>query len=113
MPPEALAYSTEGGSGSRLMMCRMQGRPIAPEATRSCTRRKAGSKRRLKPTWSLTPAASTAASATSMLGRSSASGFSQKMCLPACAASRTMNQCVSVLVAISTAGMSGSASSSW
>ena len=59
------------------------GSPTAPPATASRTDWCAGSKRRLKPIWNGTPASSTAASARSTSARSSETGFSQKIALPA------------------------------
>ena len=88
------------------------GSPISPSATARATAACAGSKRRLKPIWNGTPAASTAASARSTSARSSDTGFSQKIALPASAAATIRSACVSVEVQIATASTSGAASSS-
>ena len=65
-------------------------------ARRDATAWCAGSKRRLKPIWNGTPAASTAASARSTSARSSDTGFSQKIALPASAAATIRSAWVSV-----------------
>ena len=96
MPPEWRTYSIGGGAGSRLVIRTRCGSPTGrrrpPRATDAC----AGSKRRLKPIWNGTPASSTAASARSTVSRSSETGFSQKIALPARAASTIRSACVSV-----------------
>src|SRR4051794_21282660 len=88
------------------------GSPISPAATAAATASCAGSKRRLKPIWNGTPAASTAASARSTSARSSDTGFSQKIALPAPAAATISSACVSVGEQMATASTSGALSSS-
>ena len=66
---------------------RAAARRPSPSATAAATAAWPGSKRRLKPIWNGTPAAVTAASARSTSARSSDTGFSQKIALPARAAS--------------------------
>ena len=75
------------GRGSR--SARDGARRPSPLATASWTDWCAGSNRRLKPIWNGTPAASTSASARSTSARSSETGFSQKIALPARAAAAT------------------------
>ena len=89
------------------MMCIRRGVPISPLTTAWRTRAKLASKRRLKPICSFTPACSTAASARSIWPRLWAIGFSQKMCLPACAAWTMRSAWVSVEEQIRTASISG------
>ena len=108
MPPETLTYSAGGGSGSLLVMRTRWGAPISPPATISLARLNPGSKRRLKPIISLTPASSTLASAWSMRARSRWIGFSQKMCLPASAACSICRAWRSVEEQMATASISGS-----
>lgn len=60
----------------------MWGFPRAPDWTKRLASAKLGSKRRWNPTWRITPASLTAERAESIFERSSASGFSQKMCFP-------------------------------
>ncbi len=110
IPPETRTYASGGGAGSRLVMRTRCGSPTRPVATAARTEAWAGSKRRLKPIWNGTPAASTASSARSTVSRSSETGFSQKIALPARAASTMRSACVSVLVQIATASTSGAAS---
>ena len=105
IPPEGRRYEMGGGAGSRLMIWIRLGLPISPLATACRTRMKFESKRRLNPTCSCTPALSTAASELSIFSRLSDTGFSQKMCLPACAAFTIRSACVSVEVQISTASI--------
>src|SRR5579884_3911670 len=76
-------------------MCSRRGSPISPPSIALRTRWKFASKRRLKPICSLTPARSTAFNARSIAGRSKSTGFSQKICLPTCAASEMICACVS------------------
>ena len=111
-PPELRAYSSGGGSGSRLVMRAMCGSPTVPSATAAATAACAGSKRRLKPIWNGTPAASTAASAASTVARSSETGFSQKIALPAAAAAIDLRAWKPVGVQIATASTSDAAISS-
>jgi len=108
IPPDTLTYSGGGGAGSRLMTCSRCGSPISPRWMASRTRAKVGSKRRLKPTWNLTPACSTARSTWSIRTRSSSIGFSVKMCLPAAAAASITLACVSVDEHTRTASTAGS-----
>jgi len=84
------------------------GMPSSPLATSSRARAKLGSKRRLKPTWKVTPLALTASRTRSMRARSRSIGFSQKTCLPACAAASMSVAWVSVLVQMITASTAGS-----
>jgi hypothetical protein len=110
MPPETRMYSGGGGAGSRLEIRTRCGSPTAPAATASRTDWCAGAKRRLKPIWNGTPASSTARSARSTSARSSDTGFSQKIALPASAAATMKSACVAVLEQIATASTPGNAS---
>ena len=67
-------------------------RPISPASIRCLAATKPASKRRMKPICSLTPAFSTAANISSHSWAFMAMGFSQRMCLPACAAATTIAQ---------------------
>ena len=60
MPPEPARNSGRGGAISRCAARNKYTSPSSPARTRSAAAEKAGSKRRWKPTWSLTPAASSA-----------------------------------------------------
>ena len=60
--------------------------PAAPSASRFCRAAKFGSKRRLKPIISATPAFSTRSSVCLMRAELMSTGFSQNTALPACAA---------------------------
>ncbi len=88
------------------------GSPTVPSATAAATAACAGSNRRLKPIWNGTPAASTAASAASTVARSSDTGFSQKIALPALAAATICGAWKPVGVQIATASTSAAAISS-
>ena len=112
IPPEPRRYSSGGGAGSRLEMRTSCGSPTVPSATAAATAACAGSKRRLKPIWNGTPVSSTTASARSTCARSSDTGFSQKIALPARAASTIRSACVPVGEQIATASTSSAASSS-
>src|SRR3954453_12460822 len=112
IPPETRMYSIGGGAGSRLLIRTICGSPSSPAATAARTAAWAGSKRRLKPIWNGTPAASTAAIARSTSSRSSETGFSQKIALPAPAAATMRSAWVSVLVQIATASTAGDPSTS-
>src|ERR1035437_10125461 len=87
-------------------MCISRGVPISPLTTAWRTRAKLASNRRLKPICSFTPACSTAARARSIWPRLCAIGFSQKMCLPACAAWTMRSAWVLVEEQIRTASIS-------
>ena len=82
------------------------GAPTAPDSTSSRILRKLWSNRRLKPTWSFTPALATASSAARTLATVRSTGFSQKTCLPAAAALATKSACVSVEEQMRTASRS-------
>jgi hypothetical protein len=84
--------------------------PRPPARIRSVAAAQSGSNRRWKPTWKVTPAASAAAIASSAACRSSETGFSQKMCLPARLARMLSSACVPVGVAMTTASIAPSAS---
>ena len=72
-----------GGSVSNWRLVKMSGRPSSPATILARARTWSGSCRRISPTWSRTPARSTAARIASVSARSSASGFSHRMSQPA------------------------------
>ena len=110
--PEGGTRPGSGMPGSRVSERSSCGVPTRPAATRSWAARKLASKRRLKPTWSGTPAASAAATARSASARVRAMGFSQNTALPAPAAATTRSAWKRAGAAITTAWTEGSASSS-
>ena len=110
MPPEPFKYCAGGAPGSRLVMISISRAPISPRATRVWASEKVGSKRRWKPIMQATPAACTATAHPTARATDKSTGFSQKICLPACAARWIRSLWVSVGEAITTASMLASAS---
>ena len=108
IPPDTFTYSIGGASGSREVTRIKCGSPISPFSTRVLIALKLWSKRRLKPTWNFTPAFSTSANTSLMRLTSASTGFSQKMCLPARAASIEIGAWVLVEEQTNTASISGS-----
>ena len=82
--------------------------PTVPAATAACAAANPASKRRLKPTCSVTPAASTAASTRSISARVIDAGFSQKTGLPAPATATISSACAVEDAVITTASTPGS-----
>src|SRR5713101_9365031 len=68
-----------------------------------------GEKRITRPTWLITPDASIAAAISAASDADMASGFSQKIALPAVAALMQVCRCIAVGVQIQTASIEGSA----
>jgi len=88
-------------------MLKRFGVPISTGLHRLAYPQKLESKRRLKPTCSLTPAGCNRGEARSISFKSYEIGFSQKMCLPARAAATIRSACVSVGEQMAYASMAG------
>src|ERR1700728_637437 len=112
MPPEVLRYEAGGGAGSRLVMTANSRVPISPPASRSCSARKDGSKRRLKPTMTRGAWRAISFQHARARCRSRSTGFSQNTALPALTAAVTSATWVSVGVATKIAATFGSVSAS-
>ena len=116
MPPAGLSRASlrqVPAAGPRLaekLPSKWIGAPSAPEASASWSARMLGAKRRLWPIARHTPASFAAAAARPASAAVSASGFSQKTCLPASAAARIWPQWRLCGVARTTASTSGSSS---
>ena len=115
MIPPLTPRSRMPGGGTSRSYCRLlksSGRPSSPATIRARARTWSGSWRRISPTCSRTPARSTAASIASVPARSSASGFSHRMCRPAAAAASTIARWWTDETATSTASTPGAAMAS-